>query len=104
LNLMRLLQVRLILKMQPYRWDTLKPVCAGLISALLIGVALYLLHTFKLSIVLGHAILSAQLLMIPIFLVIYAELLILFKGSPEDEIVINSLRKKFLGGKNKKRR
>jgi len=63
-----------------------------------------LLHTFKLSIVLGHAILSAQLLMIPIFLVIYAELLILFKGSPEDEIVINSLRKKFLGGKNKKRR
>lgn len=103
LNLMRLLQVGLILKMQPYRWDTLKPVCAGLSSALLIGVALYLLHTFKLSIVLGHALLSAQLLMIPIFLIIYVELLILFKGSPEDEIVINSLRKKFLGGKNGKK-
>jgi O-antigen/teichoic acid export membrane protein len=99
LNLMRLLQVRLILKMQPYRRDTLKPVCAGLISALLIGGALFLLRNFKLSRVLGHAILPAQLLLIPIFLAIYVELLILFKGSPEDEIVINSLRKKFLRGK-----
>jgi O-antigen/teichoic acid export membrane protein len=104
LNLMRLLQVRLILKMQPYRRDTLKPLCAGLISALLIGGALFLLRDFKLSRVLGHAILPAQLLLIPIFLAIYVELLILFKGSPEDEIVVNSLRKKFLGGKNKKRR
>jgi len=99
LNLMRLLQVRLILKMQPYRWDTLKPLCAGLISALLIGGALFLLRDFKLSRMLGHAILPAQLLLIPIFLAIYVELLILFKGSPEDEIVINSLRKKFLRGK-----
>ncbi len=99
LNLMRLLQVRLILKMQPYRWDTLKPLCAGLISALLIGGALFLLRNFTLSRVLGHAILPAQLLLIPIFLALYVELLILFKGSPEDEIVVNSLRKKFLRGK-----
>jgi O-antigen/teichoic acid export membrane protein len=103
LNLMRLLQVRLILKMQPYRRDTLKPLCAGLISALLIGGALFLLRDFKLSRVLGHAILPAQLLLIPIFLAIYVELLILFKGSPEDEIVIQSLRKKFLRGKNGKK-
>jgi len=99
LNLMRLLQVGLILKMQPYRWDTLKPLCAGLISALLIGGALFLLRNFTLSKVLGHAILPAQLFLIPIFLALYVELLILFKGGPEDEIVIKSLRKKFLRGK-----
>jgi len=70
-----------------------------LISALLIGGALFLLRNFTLSRVLGHAILPAQLLLIPIFLALYVELLILFKGSPEDEIVVNSLRKKFLRGK-----
>ena len=58
----------------------------------------------KLYVVLGHAILSVQLLLIPIFLVSYIGLLILFKGSPEDEIVMKSLHKKFkfLRGKNGK--
>ena len=105
LNLMRLLQVRLLLKMQPYRWDTLKSVCAGLISSLVIGSSLYLLSksNFRLSTTLGHAVLSAQLLLIPILLVIYIELLLLFKGSSEDEIVMKALRKKFLRGKKKKK-
>jgi hypothetical protein len=101
LNLMRLLQVRLLLKMQPYRWDTLKPICAGLISSLIIGSSLLLLSNYNLSIIVGHAVLSAQLLLIPLLLVIYTELLMLFKSSPEDEIVMKALRKKFLRGKKK---
>ncbi len=106
LNLMRLLQVRLLLKMQPYRWDTLKPIGAGLMSSLVIGSMLYLLHLskYKLSIMLGHAVLSAQLLLIPVLLAIYIGLLVLFGGSPEDEIVMKALSKKFLRGKKKKRK
>ena len=43
-NLMRLLQVWILVKMQPYRWDVLKPVAAGLISAALTGGLLYLTY------------------------------------------------------------
>jgi O-antigen/teichoic acid export membrane protein len=104
LNLMRLLQVRLLLKMQPYRWDTLKPLGAGLISAAIIVCLLYLLSVshLKLSVQLGHAILSVQLLLIPVFLLSYVGLLSLFKSSPEDKIVVDALRKKLLRGKRSK--
>ncbi len=107
INLLRLLQVRIFLKMHPYRWDVFKPIGAGVISAALAAAFLYLLNhsSFKLHILLGHAILSAQLLLIPIFLAGYVGLLVLFKGGPEDEIVLKSLRHKFkfLRG-NKQRR
>lgn len=96
LNIMRLLQVRLLLKMQPYRLDTLKPFGAGLISAAVVGAGLYLLDKMNWHALLGHAIVSAQLALIPVFLVSYIWLLILFKGSSEDQIVIDALRKKFL--------
>ena len=46
-NLMRLLQVRILVKMRPYRWVALKPVSAELISALLTGGLLYLQRAFK---------------------------------------------------------
>ncbi len=101
LNVMRLLQVRLILKMQPYRLDTLKPFGAGLIGGAIAGAGLYLLDKVNPHVVLGHAIISAQLALLPVFIVSYVWLLILFKGSPEDQIVINSLRKKFLRGAKK---
>jgi O-antigen/teichoic acid export membrane protein len=106
LNLMRLLQVRVLLKIHPYRRDVLKPIMAGLISSVLVGGALYLLKISHLqtAIQLGHAILSAQLLLIPVLVAIYIGLIIFFKGSPEDEIVLKALRKKFLrGGKNKQK-
>ncbi len=101
INLMRLVQVRLLLKMHPYRWDAFKPLGAGLISAILTGGMIYLLYLshLKLSIQLGHAILAAQLLLIPVFLAMYIGLIVLFKGSPEDEIVMNSIRKKLARGK-----
>lgn len=105
LNSMRLLQVRLLLKMQPYRLDTLKPIIAGLISSIFTGAGLYFLSQMKWHVVLGHAIISAQLALIPVFLASYIGLLILFKGSPEDEIVMKALRKKFSrGAKNKTRK
>ena len=106
LNFMRLLQVRIVLKMHPYRWDVLKPVGAGVISAALVGVLLYLLRVSHIHTTahLGHAILSIQLLLIPVFLASYIVLIRQFKGSPEDEIVGKALRKKFLGGnKNTKK-
>lgn len=102
-NLMRLLQVRLLLKMHPYRWDVIKPIGAGLLSSAVIGAIFYLLYLshLKLYMLLGHAILSIQLLFIPVFLALYIGLVVLFKGSPEDEIVMKGLRKKFLRGKKK---
>jgi len=84
----------------------LKPIGAGLISSALIGGLLYLLDFshIQTSVKLGHAILSIQLVLIPVFLAIYAWLLTRFKGSPEDEIVLKAIRKKFLRGKGKKKR
>lgn len=98
-NLMRLLQVRLLLKIHPYRWDSLKPLGAGLISSLLIGVLLYFLARTHVSFQLYHFTLTIELFLIPVFLVIYFALLIMFKFSPEDMIVINKLRKKLRGRK-----
>lgn len=89
LNLARLFQVRVLLKMQPYRWDTLKPVAAYLISAVMVGVPLYFLNQ-------AHMSLFIQLVFIPVFLALYVGILALFKLDPEDKIVVDKLRKKFL--------
>src|SRR5205085_7379186 len=83
-NLMRLLQVRLLLKMQPYRWDVLKPLGAGVISGALTGGLLYLVHLAHLSVHIGHATLSIDLCLVPVFLACYFGLLAVFKVSPED--------------------
>jgi O-antigen/teichoic acid export membrane protein len=98
-NLMRLLQVRLLLKIHPYRWDTLKPLGAGLISSLLTGALLYFLELTHVSFRFYHFNLSLELFLIPVFLVVYIALLMAFKFSPEDTIVIDKLRKKFRGRK-----
>ena len=105
LNLMRLLQVRVLLKMHPWRLDALIPFAAGLISSAVVGGILYLLYLshIEFALHLGHAILSLQLLLIPIFLVVYILLLTRFKPSSEDEIVLKAMRKKFSRGKGKKR-
>ena len=99
-NLMRLLQVSLILKMQPYRWDTLKPLGTGLISAAVTGSLLYLLRRTHWFIPLFHAHLSIEFLLIPVFLGMYIGLLALFKTAPEDKIVLDALRKKLKRAKN----
>ncbi len=98
-NLMRLVQVRVLLKIHPYRWDTLKPLGAGLISSLLIGALLYFLNLTQISLRISHFNFSSELLLIPVLLVIYVSLLMMFKFSPEDKIVIDKLRKKLRGRK-----
>ncbi|HLI07089.1 MAG TPA: oligosaccharide flippase family protein [Ktedonobacteraceae bacterium] len=106
LNLMRLLQVWILLRMHPYRWDMLKSVGSGIISSAVVGAGLLLLshEHVKTYFTLGHAIISLQLSLIPVFLACYILLLVLFKGSPEDEIVMKSLRKKFLGSKKNRQK
>lgn len=105
LNIMRLIQVRIVLKMQPYRWDSLKPIGAGLLSSALTGALLFLFHAshIRASIIVGHAILSGQLALIPVFVASYIGLIVLFGIDPEDEIVLKALRKKFRRGKHKQK-
>jgi len=81
--------------MHPYRWDVLKPLCAGLISALLAGGGLYLLNRTHFTIQIFHMHLSIQLALVPVFLISYVLLLALFKSSPEDKIVLDKFGKKF---------
>jgi len=100
---MRLLQVRLILKIQPYSWETLKPLMAWVISALLTCSLLSLLSLSNLSIQLFDIHLPIQLSLIPVFLASYIGLLALFKISPEDKIVLERLGRKFRRKKNKAR-
>ncbi len=101
-NLMRLLQVRVLVKMQPYRWDVLKPISAWIVSSLFTGTLLYLLSFLHVS--LQFYGLHIELLLIPVFLAIYVGLLVLFKVSPEDQVVLDMLRRKFLRSKKNKKK
>jgi O-antigen/teichoic acid export membrane protein len=94
-NLMKLLQVFFLVKMQPYRWDVLKPLGAGFISAGLTAGLLYLFSLAHLAIDIDQKHVSFELSLVPVFLVLYIGLLLLFKVSPEDEIVLDALRRKF---------
>jgi O-antigen/teichoic acid export membrane protein len=98
-NLMRVLQVYVLLKIQPYQWDVFKPLGAGLISAVVTATLLYLFSFTHLSFHLGHSDVSLQILFVPVFLALYIGLIPLFKFSSEDKIVINALRKKIKRGK-----
>ncbi|HKV58818.1 MAG TPA: oligosaccharide flippase family protein [Ktedonobacteraceae bacterium] len=93
-NMMRLLQVYVLLKIQPYRWDSLKPLGAGVISAGVTGILLYLFSDLHLAVHVGHGSLSLQIVLVPVFLAMYIGLVRLFKFSSEDKIVIDALRKK----------
>lgn len=94
-NIMRLVQVRVLLKMIPYRWDTLKPVGAGLVSAGVTGVLLYFLNSTHWSLHVLKIDVSAQLGLIPVFCIFYVALLAVLRVSPEDRIVLDKIGKKF---------
>ena len=102
INVIRLIEVHLLLKMLPYRWDTLKPLLAALISSAFTGVLIYLLNLTHYTLSIFHAHLSIQLALVPVFLASYTYLIILFKINPEDQIVLNRLRTKFGAGKKTK--
>lgn len=92
LNVARLLQVRILLKIQPYSLALLKPLVAGFISAAIVGVPLYYLYHL-------HMPLIPCLGLVPLFLTIYFGLIALFRLGPEDQIVVDKLRNKFLRNK-----
>ncbi len=89
-SVMRYIQVRLLLKMNPYAWDVLKPFGAGILGAAITGCLLLLLE--KMSV-------FVHLLLIPVCLACYVGFLILFKVGPEDMVVVDALRKKILRAK-----
>jgi O-antigen/teichoic acid export membrane protein len=102
-NIMKLLQVRLLVKMLPYQWDVIKPLGAGLISGIITGGLLYLLSLYHLSLQISRYHISFDLFLVPVFLAMYVGLLLLFKIGPEDKIVLDMLRKKLKGGKKNKK-
>lgn len=93
-NVMRLLQVYIFLRMTPFRWDTLKPIAAGLLSAVVTGGFIYLFSLTNLTLRISRLNLSLELALIPVFIVLYVGLLAIFKVSPEDQIVLDALRKR----------
>ena len=99
-NLMRLLQVRLFLKMQPYRSDTLKPIFAGLLSAGVTGALLFYVDRLnKVFYLFRFVKFNLDLALIPVFLAGYVLLLFCFKLDVEDRIVLDALRRKLKRGK-----
>jgi O-antigen/teichoic acid export membrane protein len=103
-NLMRLLQVRILVKMQPYRWDVLKPVSAWLVSSIFTGTLLYLFSLAHISVQIYAFRLPVEFCLVPVFLALYTWLLVLFKVGPEDQIVLDMLRRKFMRGKKKNKK
>ena len=99
LNLMRLLQVYIFLRMTPFRWDTLKPIAAGLFSAVVTGCFIYLLSLTNLTLRVSHLNISLELALIPVFIALYVGLLAILKVSPEDQIVLDALRRRLKRGK-----
>jgi O-antigen/teichoic acid export membrane protein len=105
INCIKVIEVFFLLKIHPYRRDTLKPIGAGVISAMVTGGLLYLFKVAHFSLQIFHLYLTVelQLVLIPVFLACYIALIALFKLSPEDQIVVDKLTKRFkFGGKRKK--
>jgi O-antigen/teichoic acid export membrane protein len=98
-NLLRLLQVYIFLGMTPFRWDTLKPIGAGLISAALTGILIYWLSLTKVTLHLVRINFSIELVLIPVFITLYVGLLVLFRIGSEDRILLDTLRNKLKLGK-----
>ncbi|MDQ6660048.1 MAG: flippase [Chloroflexota bacterium] len=103
-NVMKLLQVKLLVKMQPYNRAVLKPIGAAIIASAITGALIYLLSLAHLSIQISKFHITFELLLIPVFIAIYFWLLALFKVSPEDKIVLDALSRKFKRGKKKNKK
>ena len=87
-NIMRVLEVWLTLKIQPFRWSFIKPIMAGLFGFAII----YILRTFVYS---GGLFLD--MLYALLFSVIYMVLIYLLKLDAEDEIVLRAVRRRLSG-------
>ncbi len=99
-NTMRVLQVRLLLKMQPYRLDVFKPISASLLAAAVTEALIYAMSYIHFAFRFFWIQLYPQLLLAPVFIALYIWLLARFKVSPEDKIVLDKFVAKFKPGKN----
>ncbi|MEO8972719.1 MAG: flippase [Ktedonobacteraceae bacterium] len=102
-NAMRVLQVRILLKLQPYRLDVLKPIAASLVAAAITGIPIYAMSYLNFTVKVFRAQLYPQLLLMPAFVVLYIWLLARFKISPEDKLVLDKFANKFKLGKKHNR-
>jgi len=91
-NLLKLLQVHLLLKIHPYNMGMLKPLFAGIFSSAIIGSFIYLMNFHQIN-------LLFQLLLIPVFLIAYSAFIVIFRLGSEDQVIIDALAKKFKRGK-----
>ncbi len=90
LNIVGLIEVFVLMKMHPYRWDMFKPIIAG-VGAAFVGVGLtHIIHPGY-----GHEAIFRVLALIIPFLIVYAVLLAIFRFSEEDIIVFDTVRAKF---------
>ncbi|GAC1652309.1 MAG: hypothetical protein NVS4B12_23650 [Ktedonobacteraceae bacterium] len=97
LNIVGLIEVYWIMKIHPYRWDTLKPILAGGVACV---VGLFLNRFIHVGY--GHrAILGTLFALILPFLLSYVATLALLRFSEEDTMVFDMVRAKF--GKSKKK-
>ncbi len=87
MNIVRFFEVRFLLRLYPYNKDVLKPLGAACLSTLLVESSLHLVSDVSLLV---------RLCLIPVFVISYGWFLFLFRASPEDAIVLNTLKKKFL--------
>ena len=94
-NIMRYMQVRLLLKMHPYGWDVLKPFGAGAVGVAITGCLLLLLEQTNVFV---------HLCFVPVLLGCYVGSLILFKVGQEDMVVVDALRRKVFRGKKMQQR
>jgi O-antigen/teichoic acid export membrane protein len=98
-NIMRLLQVHFLLHIQPYRKETLKPLGAALISSLVTGEMLYLISLTNWGLYIGRVHIPIEIILIPVFLTLYIWILRLFGASPEDVLILRTLKQKLKLGK-----
>jgi len=91
-NIARYAQVRILLKMNPYAREVIKPFSAGILAAAITSCLLLLVREMNVFV---------HLLLIPVCLGCYGGFLILFKVGPEDKVVIEALRKKILRAKKR---
>ena len=91
-NILRVAEVWIILKIHPFRWDLIKPLIAGISS---FG-AVYILRAFF-----PTDSLLIDLLWIILFILFYIIILIFLKINQEDKMVITAIQQKIFGSKKK---
>jgi O-antigen/teichoic acid export membrane protein len=95
LNVVSLIEVWWIMKIQPYRWQMLKPLLAGA-GAAVVGLVLMYLTRADSGATTGLGNFIAAVLLVLSFLAVYAYILVRLGLNAEDCQVIDAIRAKFL--------